>query len=95
MKCYHTFASGSHQVNGKICQDIINCHSKPGSVESAESSEEGKLLFLSLLINYSSVLKMKYSRGKRSKSRIVLFQAMCVIIWFNGNRFIKTDGESP
>uniref|UniRef100_A0A1J3J618 Autophagy-related protein 18g n=1 Tax=Noccaea caerulescens TaxID=107243 RepID=A0A1J3J618_NOCCA len=41
MKCYHTSASGSHQVNGKICQDIINCHSKPGSVESAESSEEG------------------------------------------------------
>ncbi|KAL1216516.1 Autophagy-related protein 18g [Cardamine amara subsp. amara] len=41
MKCYNTSASGSHQVNGKICQDIINCHSKPGSVESAESSEEG------------------------------------------------------
>ncbi|EOA39592.1 hypothetical protein CARUB_v10008219mg [Capsella rubella] len=41
MKCYHISASGSHQVNGKICQDIINCHSKPGSVVSAESSEEG------------------------------------------------------
>lgn len=54
MKCYHTSASGSHQVNGKICQDIINCHSKPGSVESAESSEEGKLLFLSLVINERS-----------------------------------------
>ncbi|ESQ36592.1 hypothetical protein EUTSA_v10006706mg [Eutrema salsugineum] len=40
MKCYHTSALGSYQANGKICQDIINCHSKPGSVESAESSEE-------------------------------------------------------
>lgn len=40
MKCYHASALGSYQANGKICQDIINCHSKPGSVESAESSEE-------------------------------------------------------
>ncbi|KAJ4872495.1 Autophagy-related protein 18g [Raphanus sativus] len=40
MKCYHASAVGSYQANGKICQDIINCHSKPGSVESAESSEE-------------------------------------------------------
>ncbi|KAJ0245199.1 Autophagy-related protein 18g [Hirschfeldia incana] len=40
MKCYHGSALGSYQANGKICQDIINCHSKPGSVESAESSEE-------------------------------------------------------
>lgn len=42
MKCYQTSVSGSYQANGKICQDIINCHSKPGSVESAESSEERK-----------------------------------------------------
>ncbi|CAH8388371.1 unnamed protein product [Eruca vesicaria subsp. sativa] len=40
MKCYQTSALGTYQANGKICQDIINCHSKPGSVESAESSEE-------------------------------------------------------
>ncbi|KAG5374723.1 hypothetical protein IGI04_039319 [Brassica rapa subsp. trilocularis] len=40
MKCYHASALGSYQANGKICQDIINCHSKPGSVESAGSSEE-------------------------------------------------------
>ncbi|KAH0905487.1 hypothetical protein HID58_037314 [Brassica napus] len=40
LKCYHASALGSYQANGKICQDIINCHSKPGSVESAGSSEE-------------------------------------------------------
>ncbi|CAH2039030.1 unnamed protein product [Thlaspi arvense] len=48
MKCYHTSASGSYQANGKICQEIINCHSKPGSVESADSSEESKSIFFFL-----------------------------------------------
>lgn len=78
MKCYHASALGSYQANGKICQDIINCHSKPGSVESAESSEESKSIFLSLVIIYEFVLHLVD----------ILSSYVKVIICFNCNRFI-------
>ncbi|XP_010522679.1 PREDICTED: autophagy-related protein 18g isoform X2 [Tarenaya hassleriana] len=40
MNYTHTSKLESHQVNGKITQDTINCHSKPGSLSSTESFEE-------------------------------------------------------
>lgn len=75
MKCYHTSPLGSYQANGKICQDIINCHSKPGS---AGSSEESKSIFPSLVIIYEFVHHLVD----------ILSSYVKVIIWFNCNRFI-------
>lgn len=40
----HSPSSEPHQVEGKVMQETVICHSKPASLSSTESSECGKML---------------------------------------------------